>query len=175
MPGTRSGRFWNPVSGATYAKMRRKASPTARRTTIALTVSRVAVIRVGALRAPAGLTRCGAGQGASCTSAEVDRSIAEGRTDDGRPSPPREATLDRRATAAIGLVVVLALLVLYVNSNSQRWNLYNHFVWQASAWLEGQTAIRYPVLPNDGLGAHNEFFQDVMPIERPDGRRPAGR
>ena len=104
----------------------------------------------------------------------MDRSIAEGRTDNGRPSPPREASLDRRATAAIGLVVVLALFVLYVNSNSQRWNLYNHFVWQASAWLEGETAIRYPVLPNDGLGAHNEFFQDVMPIERPDGA-PSGR
>jgi hypothetical protein len=104
----------------------------------------------------------------------VDRSIAQGHARDGRPFPAREAGLDRRATAAIGLVVVLALLGLYVYSNSQRWNLYNHFVWQASAWLEGETAIRYPVLPNDGLGAHNEFFQDVMPIERADGS-PSGR
>jgi hypothetical protein len=39
---------------------------------------------------------------------------------------------------------------------------YDHFVWQASAFLEGQAAIRYPA-------PGNEYFQDVLPIGTVDG------
>jgi hypothetical protein len=45
---------------------------------------------------------------------------------------------------------------------------YDHFVWQAAAFLEGQAGIRYPVASGpDGLG--NWFFQDVLPIASSDG------
>ena len=47
---------------------------------------------------------------------------------------------------------------------------YDHFVWQAEAFLEGQAAIRYPV----GRGvAGNEYFQDVLPVAAERRRRRA--
>ncbi len=45
---------------------------------------------------------------------------------------------------------------------------YDHFVWQASAFLEGQAGIRYPIASTaERFG--NWFFQDVLPIGRIDG------
>jgi hypothetical protein len=75
-----------------------------------------------------------------------------------------------RASAVTGLAVVFALLVIYGISNPIRTNVYDHFVWQASAWLEGQAGIRYPVTEADGLGATNDYYQDVLPILDADGQ-----
>jgi len=66
------------------------------------------------------------------------------------------------------------MLLIYAVSNPVRRNTYNHFVWQASAWLEGETAIRYPVREADGLEAANDYFQDVLEVVD-DQDRPTGR
>jgi hypothetical protein len=55
---------------------------------------------------------------------------------------------------------------IYLATQTDRF--YDHFVWQASAFLEGQAAIRYPVAGSAGsLG--NAFFQDVLPVASADG------
>jgi len=71
---------------------------------------------------------------------------------------------------ATGLTVVLVMLLVYGVSNPARRNTYNHFVWQASAWLEGEVGIRYPVHESDGLGAANDYFQDVLEVVDAEGR-----
>ncbi|HWH24380.1 MAG TPA: hypothetical protein VNW68_05740 [Candidatus Limnocylindria bacterium] len=60
----------------------------------------------------------------------------------------------------IGLLFVLLALVVYTISNPGRLNFYNHFVWQAEAFLDGRAAITYPV--RDGPFV-NAYFNDVMP------------
>lgn len=65
----------------------------------------------------------------------------------------------------IGFLFVALALVVYVVSNGSRQNFYNHFVWQADAFLDGRFAITYPV--RDGPHV-NDYFQDVMPLpDRP--------
>jgi hypothetical protein len=67
----------------------------------------------------------------------------------------------------IGLGFTAIALVVYLLSNPARDDVlnYNHFVWQAQAWLEGTAAIRWPV---DTGPVTNDFFQDVMPVpDRP--------
>lgn len=72
------------------------------------------------------------------------------------------------ATVAIGLAIVALLLGIYLVSNPSRTSYYNHFVWQAEAFLDGRAAIRYPVEAGpDGPG--NELFQDVVATTGPDG------
>ncbi len=71
----------------------------------------------------------------------------------------------------VGVGIVLVMLVVYVASNPDRTNFYNHFVWQASAWLEGQAGIRYPVEPSPGLFG-NAYFQDVMVVSAPTASAP---
>jgi len=67
---------------------------------------------------------------------------------------------------AAGLVLGVLALVVYMATQTERY--YDHFVWQAAAFLEGQAAIRYPVAGTDGsLG--NAYFQDVLPILSSDG------
>ncbi|HXI81071.1 MAG TPA: hypothetical protein VNM34_09680, partial [Verrucomicrobiae bacterium] len=67
---------------------------------------------------------------------------------------------------AVGASLVAIALVIYTVSHPYR--LYNHFEWQALAFLEGKAAIRYPVGPSaDSLG--NSFFQDVLPVVSTDG------
>ncbi len=73
----------------------------------------------------------------------------------------------------VGLGIVAVVLVVYVLSNPLRTNFYNHFVWQASAWLEGQGTIRYPVPPSAGEPG-NDYFQDVLPVVDEAGA-PTGR
>jgi len=65
------------------------------------------------------------------------------------------------------------LLGVYALSNPHRINFYNHFVWQADAWLDGQASIPYPVLPTANAPG-NDYFQDVMPLSGADGA-PTGR
>lgn len=100
----------------------------------------------------------------------MDRSVAQGpagvpvrdRLEIGRPAT-RTA---RWLTVAVG--VGLAVLAFGIYSATRADRLYDHFVWQAAAFLEGQAAIRYPVEGTAGT-AGNWFFQDVLPIAAADG------
>ncbi|MGH2513485.1 MAG: hypothetical protein ACRDGQ_12440 [Candidatus Limnocylindrales bacterium] len=74
-------------------------------------------------------------------------------------------------TVWFGLLIFLAMLGIYIVSNPDRVNFYNHFVWQASAWLEGQAGIRFPVTGTP-TSPGNDYFQDVMPILDPSGTTP---
>jgi hypothetical protein len=96
----------------------------------------------------------------------VDRTLAQGRAAAG---PALIERASRRSSVAVGVAVVLAMLAIYLVSNPVRTNFYDHFVWQASAWLEGHTAIRYPVYPGDGLARYDFYFQDVLPVPTSDG------
>lgn len=86
----------------------------------------------------------------------------------------------RRVAAGVGPPTLAGLLVaalclgVYLASNPERNGRYNHFVWQAAAWLEGEAAIRYPVFGESPGAPANWFFQDVLPVVGPDGR-PTGR
>ena len=65
-----------------------------------------------------------------------------------------------------GLALAVAALGVYLVTHVDRF--YDHFVWQASAFLEGEAAIRYPVETTaERIG--NWFFQDVLPVGRVDG------
>lgn len=69
-----------------------------------------------------------------------------------------------------GLALAVAAFAVYRLTFVERY--YDHFVWQASAFLEGQAGIRYPVL-NDADRFGNYFFQDVLPIGRAGGSERA--
>jgi hypothetical protein len=100
----------------------------------------------------------------------VDRSVAQGRPADPRPGPAARASDDGRfagwLTVGVAVVLVLAALAVYGVTYTDRY--YDHFVWQAAAFLEGHAAIRYPVGAGDGL-LGNAYFQDVLPIATTDG------
>lgn len=63
--------------------------------------------------------------------------------------------LDLLPSALIGAGLIAAALAAYWLPGSVRY--YNHFVWQALAFLDGRAAITWPV-------PGNEFFQDVLPL-----------
>ena len=81
-------------------------------------------------------------------------------------------------------------MLVYLVSNPSRHNFYEHFTWQAAAWLEGQAGIRYPVCPADGeptFAGHGlrvgrrratsrttTSILDVLPVTTADGA-PTGR
>jgi hypothetical protein len=71
-----------------------------------------------------------------------------------------------RAIIVIGPFLALAALAVYGATLTDRY--YDHFVWQAAAFLEGHAAIRYPVAASGGSPG-NSFFQDVLPIVTADG------
>ena len=100
----------------------------------------------------------------------MDRSVAQGRPADPTADPADRAPGDRPVARwlalAVPIVLVLAALAIYGLTYTDRW--YDHFVWQAAAFLEGHAAIRYPVAPGDGL-LGNAFFQDVLPVPTADG------
>ncbi|MEA2549493.1 MAG: hypothetical protein QOE42_2091, partial [Chloroflexota bacterium] len=62
---------------------------------------------------------------------------------------------------AVGCALVAIALIVYTLSHPYR--LYNHFEWQALAFLEGHAAIRYPVEAT-ATSPGNAFFQDVLPV-----------
>ena len=66
------------------------------------------------------------------------------------------------AWLTVGVGVGLAVLALAVYTRTLVERPYDHFVWQAAAFLEGQAAIRYPA-------PGNEYYQDVLPIVTDDG------
>ena len=74
--------------------------------------------------------------------------------------------LDRLPALLVGAgLVALALIAFWLPGDDR---YYNHFVWQASAFLEGQAAIRYPVGATEGSPG-NAYFQDVLPVQTDDG------
>jgi len=78
-----------------------------------------------------------------------------------------------RTALVVGLGLVLVCLALYQLTRPAYQTIYNHFAWQAEAWLDGETAIRYPVAESaDGPG--NAYFNDVIPVAG-DGGAPTGR
>ena len=65
-----------------------------------------------------------------------------------------------------GVALAVVALAVYLVTRADRF--YDHFVWQAAAFLEGMAGIRYPVADTTTrLG--NWFFQDVLPIATSDG------
>ncbi|HET7676488.1 MAG TPA: hypothetical protein VFK38_01395 [Candidatus Limnocylindrales bacterium] len=90
-------------------------------------------------------------------------SIATGH-DDAGPRRDRLAGID---PAWLGLGFALLALFVYVASNPERQNFYNHFVWQADAFLSGSAAIPWPV--SEGP-VQNGYFQDVYPLTNEPGR-----
>jgi hypothetical protein len=92
----------------------------------------------------------------------VDLSVAQGRPDD-----PRQSLVASRSTSVLlavgGILLAVAAFAVYRITFVERY--YDHFVWQASAFLEGQAGIRYPIASTaERFG--NWFFQDVLPIGR---------
>jgi hypothetical protein len=100
---------------------------------------------------------------------KVDRSIAEGP----EAAPSSAPSNGRAAAVVVGVLLVAAAFLLYWWSNPVHWNLYNHFVWQADAFLHGRAWFPYPVAGGAGL-PQNDYLQDVYPLRdaagNPDGR-----
>jgi hypothetical protein len=101
---------------------------------------------------------------------KVQRSIAEAPT--GAVLPPQPRT-GRAAVVVVGLLLALAALALYTWSNPQHYNQYNHFVWQADAFLHGKVSFDWPV-PDGTDRPANYYFQDVFPLLDANGQ-PTGQ
>jgi len=93
----------------------------------------------------------------------VDGRVAQGRSPLASPVPSPSSTF---VNVAVGVCLVAIALFVYTVSHPYRY--YNHFEWQAAAFLEGQAAIRYPVEPT-ATSPGNAFFQDVLPVPTTDG------
>ena len=99
----------------------------------------------------------------------MDLSVAQAPEAHSRPS--RVAYRPHAVLAIIGgIALAVAAFAVYRLTFVERY--YDHFVWQASAFLEGQAGIRYPVL-NTAERFGNYFFQDVLPIGRAGGSERA--
>jgi hypothetical protein len=72
-----------------------------------------------------------------------------------------DALLERLGPRWVGLVLFLVALVVYIGSNLERRDVFDHFVWQADAFLHGRAEIAYPV--SEGP-YQNDHFQDVLPL-----------
>ena len=98
----------------------------------------------------------------------MQRSIATPLDDDAhgvlptRRQPAGSGTsLERVDVAYLGLFFATVALGIYIFSDPSRNGLYNHFVWQADAFLQGRFGIAYPVADGPFV---NAYFQDVMPL-----------
>jgi hypothetical protein len=74
--------------------------------------------------------------------------------------------VERADAAQIGLFFVTLAIGIYVFSNPSRSGWYNHFVWQADAFVHGRFGIAYPV--NEGPFV-NGYFLDIMPLSSAPG------
>ena len=63
----------------------------------------------------------------------------------------------------VGLLIALGALVVYALSNPVHFNQYNHFAWQADAFLNGRAWIPFPQAGTDTTPA-NDYFQDIYPL-----------
>ena len=89
----------------------------------------------------------------------MDRSIAEGP--DGPLAP--EPGAGRLAAVVVGLLLAFGALALYTWSNPEHYNQYNHFVWQADAFLHGRVSFDWPV-PDGADRPPNWYFNDIYPL-----------
>jgi hypothetical protein len=87
-------------------------------------------------------------------------SVAEGAVGSGRPEVLSD-WFDRLPALFIGGGLVALALVAYWLPGSDRY--YNHFVWQALAFLGGHVAIDWPV-DLGGFPRGNDWMQDVYPL-----------
>ncbi|HEX5826750.1 MAG TPA: hypothetical protein VFY23_04460 [Candidatus Limnocylindrales bacterium] len=90
---------------------------------------------------------------------KVDRSIAEG------PAGARreDQAASSLTTLVVGLLIALGALVVYAASNPEHFNAYNHFVWQADAFLDGRAWIPFPE-PATATTPSNTYLQDTYPL-----------
>ena len=63
----------------------------------------------------------------------------------------------------MGLLIALGAMGVYALSNPEHYNQYNHFVWQADAFLHGRAWIPFPEAAT-ATSPGNEYFQDVYPV-----------
>jgi hypothetical protein len=88
-------------------------------------------------------------------------SVAEGAAGS-RPLDPVLDWLDRLPALLVGAGLIAIALAAYWLPGSDRF--YNHFVWQAMAFLHGTAVIEWPVAGGYGTGFGNEWMQDVYPL-----------
>ena len=96
----------------------------------------------------------------------MDRSVAQGGPPNPLVRPWPDPAAARWIPVLTGLLLALAAMAIYLATRTDRY--YDHFVWQAAAFLEGHAAIRYPVEASGGLHG-NAYFQDVLPVATTDG------
>lgn len=87
-------------------------------------------------------------------------SVAEG-AEATHPLDVLLAWFERLPAVLIGAVLVGIALGAYWLPGSERW--YNHFVWQALAFLDGRAIIDWPVNLG-GFPRGNDWMQDVYPL-----------
>ena len=83
------------------------------------------------------------------------------------PAPGR-----RRRRSSVGLAIAALLLAIYVVSNPSRTSYYNHFVWQAEAFLDGRAGDPLPRLRRPAR-ARQRPLPGRDPDDRPNGE-PTG-
>ena len=106
----------------------------------------------------------------------MERSIAQGPSSDARARPlAADARAGTGATVARRAGDRGLLLVVYIVSNPERHNFYNHFVWQAAAWLDGRGRDPLPRLRRPGRARQrNDSSRTCCLIDGPNGK-PTGR
>jgi hypothetical protein len=75
--------------------------------------------------------------------------------------------VDRLPAVLVGAGLLALALGAYWLPGSDRF--YNHFVWQAMAYLHGSAVIEWPVAGAYGTGYGNEWMQDVYPLREVTG------
>lgn len=90
-------------------------------------------------------------------------SVAEGASGSRTPNVLFD-WVDRLPAIAIGVGLVALAAAAYWLPGSDRF--YNHFVWQALAFLDGRVAIDWPV---PGFPEGNDWMQDVYPLRELNG------
>jgi hypothetical protein len=89
-------------------------------------------------------------------------SVAEGAAGS-RPLDVLSDWIDRVPALIIGAGLIAAALAAYWLPGSDRY--YNHFVWQALAFLHGTAVIDYPVNAG-GFPNGNDWMQDIYPLSQ---------
>jgi len=93
------------------------------------------------------------------TDPEATRDVT---TDDDGRGGRLEVWLQKIDPIWVSVALFLLALAVYVGSNPARSDFYDHFVWQADAFLQGRADIEYPVTEGP---YQNGYFQDVLPTE----------